>query len=171
MGAWLISAPVTRPSSLPYSAEELEKVLGAFEAIPLHRHYGLRFARAGDQPCVRFEVTRELAGGFDYLHGGVLYAALDIASAYTLVPRLRRGIQEKTVDVALSMIRSAKVGETVEILADVEHLGRSSAFLRVVARREGDGKLLARGQVTKTFVELDKLAAAEALERGELLSS
>lgn len=154
-----------------YTEEELDKVMTAFAAIPLHRHYGLRFDRSAGGPCVTFEVTRELAGGFDYLHGGVLYAALDIASAFTLVPLLRRGIQEKTVDVSLTMIRSAHVGETVELFAEVEHLGRTNGFIRVYARRKGDGRLLARGQVTKAFVELDKLAAADALARGEMLPS
>lgn len=156
---------------MQYTDEELDKVMDAFAAIPLHRHYGLRFHRGGTGPAVTFEVSRELAGGFDYLHGGVLYAALDIASAFVLVPMLRRGLQEKTVDVSLTMIRSAHVGETVEIFAEVEHHGRNNAFIRVHARRAGDGKLLARGQVTKAFVALDKLAAAEALGRGEMLPS
>jgi uncharacterized protein (TIGR00369 family) len=150
-----------------YTDDELETIAASFEAIPLHRHFGLQFGHASGGPVCSFEVTPELTGGFDYLHGGVLYAVLDVASAYALTRSLPRGVQEKTVDLSITMVRSAKLGDVVELFVDVDHVGRKNAFLTSRACRAADGKLLSRAHVTKAFVELDKLAAASALARGE----
>ncbi|MDB4942166.1 MAG: uncharacterized protein JWP97_1700 [Labilithrix sp.] len=138
---------MTTPSSLdPTRSERDELVLG----LPLHRQLGLAFDGRGPEGTVtHFVVTGELAA-FGFVHGGTLYALLDVTSFLALAPLLGEGEHAVTHDLHVSVMRPAPVGATIHLTARVVRRGKQIAFLE--ARAEWDGTLVATARVTKTIV-------------------
>ena len=119
--------------------------------IPLHRFLGVEL-RDRDDPSagIRFPVGRAAQNPAAMLHGGVVYALLDVASFLALLPHLGEGEHAVTHDVSASLLRPVRAGATVDVTATVLRRGRAVAFMR--AEATVDGQLVATGHVTKTVV-------------------
>ncbi|HET8704728.1 MAG TPA: PaaI family thioesterase [Pseudomonadales bacterium] len=86
------------------------------------------------------------------LHGGIMYAMLDVTAFVALATRLRQGQHAVSVDVHYAVLNGALPGETVEMEAQVDRNGSTLGFMRVEAYvRESDGnkRLIGTGHVTK----------------------
>ncbi|MGY1720356.1 PaaI family thioesterase [Blastococcus sp. SYSU DS0552] len=119
--------------------------------IPLHRFLGVELRDAGNPAAgIRFPVGPAAQNPAGLLHGGVVYALLDVASFLALLPSLGDGEHAVTHDVSASLLRPVAADSTVEVTATVLRRGRAVAFMR--AEATVDGVLVATGQVTKTVV-------------------
>ncbi|MGY2004151.1 PaaI family thioesterase [Blastococcus sp. SYSU DS1024] len=119
--------------------------------IPLHRFLGVELRDAADPAAgIRFPVGPAAQNPAGLLHGGVVYALLDVASFLALLPSLGDGEHAVTHDVSASLLRPVGADSTVEVTATVLRRGRAVAFMR--AEATVDGVLVATGQVTKTVV-------------------
>ena len=88
------------------------------------------------------------------LHGGILYALMDVAGLFALLPLL--GPKEKAVshDVHFSIMKAGKQGYAMEIRSEVVRRGKSIAFIRVEVWRvdKGEESICATGTVTKSVL-------------------
>ncbi|WP_104522990.1 PaaI family thioesterase [Blastococcus atacamensis] len=121
--------------------------------IPLHRFLGVELRDEHDPAAgIRFRVGTSSENPARLLHGGVVYALLDVASFLALLPSLGPDEHAVTHDVAASLLRPVSSGATVDVVATVLRRGRAVAFMR--AEATVDGVLVASGQVTKSVVPL-----------------
>jgi len=131
----------------PQSDARVQAVLD----IPLHRFLGVRLRDVHDPTAgIRFPVGEAAQNPARMLHGGVVYALLDVASFLALLPHLADGEHAVTHDVSASLLRPVRADATVDVTATVLRRGRAVAFMR--AEATVDGQLVATGQVTKTVV-------------------
>ena len=131
----------------PLSDARVQAVLD----IPLHRFLGVELRDELDPAAgIRFPVGESAANQAEMLHGGVVYALLDVASFLALLPSLQEGEHAVTHDLAASLLRPVAAGAIVELSATVLRRGRAVAFMR--AEATVDGALVATGQVTKTVL-------------------
>ena len=119
--------------------------------IPLHRFLEVALRDESDASAgIRFPVGPAALNPGQMLHGGIVYALLDVASFLALLPSLSAGERAVTHDVAASLLRPVAAGATVDLTATVLRRGRAVAFMR--AEASVDGVLVATGQVTKTVI-------------------
>lgn len=86
------------------------------------------------------------------LHGGIMYALLDVTAFVALSTRLRSGQHAVSVDVHFAVLNVAMMGEVVEMEAQVDRSGATLGFMRVEAyvREPAGGKrIIGTGHVTK----------------------
>ncbi len=133
----------------------LEEVRESVLAHPLHRACELELLHAEDgRSEVRFAVNDFTANPMGALHGGILYALMDVACFFAVVPSLPAEQQPVTVETHNSVLRAAMKGEQVVIRAQMDRLGRTLAAMRAEAlavNAEGNERLIATGSVTKAI--------------------
>ncbi|TYP88552.1 PaaI family thioesterase [Blastococcus xanthinilyticus] len=119
--------------------------------IPLHRFLEVGLREEQDPSAgIRFPVGPAAQNPAGMLHGGIVYALLDVASFLALLPQLSADEHAVTHDVAASLLRPVRAGAVVDLSATVLRRGRAVAFMR--AEATVDGLLVATGQVTKTVL-------------------
>jgi uncharacterized protein (TIGR00369 family) len=130
-------------------------VIDAILAAPLHRACELAVVRAVDgQSELLFQVNDFTANIQGKLHGGILYAMVDVACFMAMVSRLGPGQHGVTVDIQVSVLRPAALGETVVVRGRADRVGRTLANLRAEAWARGaDGveRMIGTGTVLKSI--------------------
>ena len=112
----------------------LEEVRDSVLAHPLHSACQLELLSAGEgRSEVRFAVNDFTANPMGALHGGILYALMDVACFFAVVPSLSTDQQPVTVETHNSVLRAALKGESVVIRARMDRLGRTLAAMRAEA--------------------------------------
>jgi acyl-CoA thioesterase len=116
-------------------------------AISLLRTLGIRLAEIGDSHAV-MDVTvgdchRNYLGG---VHGGLLAALIDTACFFPR-PLLPSGQAATTLDLNVSYVRAATVGDRLMARSELLHLGRRTASLAVRVTDQ-QGRLVAHGTAT-----------------------
>ncbi|RWS14032.1 acyl-coenzyme A thioesterase 13-like isoform X2 [Dinothrombium tinctorium] len=98
-------------------------------------------------------VSEEHANRSGTLHGGMTATLVDQISTLALTTvdesgdeNMQRGV---SVDMSISFLRPAKIGETIEVTANILKKGRTLAFLDVNICDKNSGKLIAKGNHTK----------------------
>jgi len=133
----------------------LEEVRDSVLAHPLHRACELELLSAGEgRSEVRFTVNEFTTNPMGALHGGIVYALMDVACFFAVVPSLSADQQPVTVETHSSVLRAAMKGETVVIRARLDRLGRTLAAMRAEAmavNASGEERLIATGSVTKAI--------------------
>ncbi|KAM6959425.1 acyl-coenzyme A thioesterase 13 [Aplochiton taeniatus] len=82
------------------------------------------------------------------LHGGLTATLVDVIST-TAIMYSERGAPGVSVDMNITYMNSAKIGEDVLITAQVLKQGRTLAFATVDLTNKATGKLIAQGRHTK----------------------
>ncbi|MDX1804339.1 MAG: PaaI family thioesterase [Alcanivorax sp.] len=134
-----------------------DQVVAEVLAQPFHRACELALLEAGDgRSEIGFavnEFTRNPAG---VLHGGILYALLDVGCFLAVMTRLNDDQHAVTVETHTSVLRAAQAGEQVVIRAAADRLGRTLAAMRAEAfavTPAGEERLIATGSVTKAVLQ------------------
>lgn len=128
-----------------------EPRLAAVIGHPYHQYLGLSdFGSADGEGSLRLTVTEQLVNPAGVLHGGVVYAVLDVV-AYTALSSLLTDKQEAaTHDIHVSIMRPAKAGDVLDFNAKVEKMGRNLVFIQ--SRASVNGKTVATARVTKSIL-------------------
>ncbi|XP_026144971.1 acyl-coenzyme A thioesterase 13 [Carassius auratus] len=82
------------------------------------------------------------------LHGGLTATLVDMIST-TAIMYSERGAPGVSVDMNITYMNAAKIGEDVLITAQVLKQGRTLAFATVDLTNKANGKLIAQGRHTK----------------------
>ncbi|GMT02401.1 hypothetical protein PENTCL1PPCAC_24575, partial [Pristionchus entomophagus] len=99
---------------------------------------------------VEFEVDERMTNHFGTLHGGCSATMVDVITTGALAAS-PRGVPGVSVDLHMTYLAAAKLGDTVQLDAEVIRAGRSMAFTRASLYRKPDMALLATGLHTKVF--------------------
>lgn len=119
--------------------------------VPLHRWLGLELADPADPRAgAVLPVGPRALNNAAALHGGLVYALLDVAAYLRLLPELSAGENAVTHDATSSLVRPVPEGARLHLRAELVRRGRTLAFLRSEA--VVDGRTVAFGQVTKSVV-------------------
>ncbi|XP_074843687.1 acyl-coenzyme A thioesterase 13 isoform X2 [Carettochelys insculpta] len=82
------------------------------------------------------------------LHGGLTATLVDVVSTAALL-YTERGMPGVSVDMNITYMSPAKIGEELLITAQILKQGRRLAFASVDVTVKGTGKLIAQGRHTK----------------------
>ncbi|XP_066530125.1 acyl-coenzyme A thioesterase 13 [Hoplias malabaricus] len=82
------------------------------------------------------------------LHGGLTATLVDVIST-TAIMYSERGAPGVSVDMNITYMNAAKIGEDILITAQVLKQGRTLAFATVDLTNKANGKLIAQGRHTK----------------------
>ncbi|KAG5842569.1 hypothetical protein ANANG_G00179020 [Anguilla anguilla] len=104
-------------------------------------------ASPGKVVC-EMKVEEEHTNRAGTLHGGLTATLVDVISTTALM-YTERGLPGVSVDMNITYMNAAKVGEDVVITAQVLKQGRTLAFATVDLTSKATGKLLAQGRHTK----------------------
>lgn len=128
-------------------------VIDAILAAPLHRACGLEVLKAlGGGSELTFQVNDFTANIQGKLHGGILYAMIDVACFMAMASCLEPGRHGVTVDIQVSVLRASERGAVVVVRGRADRVGRTLANLRAeafVRGADGGERLIATGTVLK----------------------
>tara|TARA_R100000789_G_scaffold58190_1_gene56179 strand:+ start:783 stop:1205 length:423 start_codon:yes stop_codon:yes gene_type:complete len=135
----------------------IEQIKDDILAHPLHRACELELVSAVDgRSEVRFPVNDFTTNPQGALHGGIVYALMDVACFFAAASKLPPEQHAVTIETHSSVLRAASRGEQVVIRAHVDRLGRTLAAMRAEAyaiNAEQQERLIATGSVTKAIVQ------------------
>ena len=95
----------------------------------------------------QWKVTEEQVNGFGTLHGGYTAFMVDYTTSAALEIMGADGKNAATVDMSISYMNAAKIGETVTMETEYNKCGSKLAFMEARLLNK-DGKLLATGKHT-----------------------
>lgn len=134
----------------------LENVREGVLSHPFHRACELTLQYATDGRAELGFLVNDFTGNPQgALHGGILYALMDVACFFAVLPALTDDQHPVSVEVHTSVLRAARQGERVLLRSQVDRLGRTLAAMRCEAfARDADGneRLIATGSVTKSIL-------------------
>ncbi|XP_017360728.1 acyl-coenzyme A thioesterase 13 [Cebus imitator] len=94
------------------------------------------------------KVEEEHTNKIGTIHGGLTATLIDNISTYALLCT-ERGLPGVSVDMNITYMSPAKLGEVVVITAHVLRQGKTLAFTSVDLTNKATGKLIAQGRHTK----------------------
>lgn len=116
-----------------------------------HRDCGLTLlARDGEGTVCRFAVNDYTVNPAGILHGGILYAMMDVTAYLAVLPTLGEGENAVSHDVHVSVLRPV-ADDHVDLHAHILRRGRGVIFIRIEAR-DAAGRTAAAATVTKSVV-------------------
>lgn len=74
---------------------------------------------------LHFTIREEMLNGFGIVHGGILFSAGDSAFAFACNSHGRLSV---ALDVTISFIKAAAVGEVITVIAQEVHAGNKTGF-------------------------------------------
>lgn len=120
---------------------------------PLHRHLGVSDAHSENgQGSFTFAVGDTTVNPADALHGGVIYLLCDVCAYLGLVSVFREDQEAVTHDIHVSVLRSAKRGDTVKMESRIIKKGKNLCFIDVSATVQD--QLIATARITKSLIKL-----------------
>ncbi len=131
--------------------DEQERLLARMEGFPLHQRLGFELIDARDGTArARVAVGPDVLNAGGVLHGGVLYAVLDITAFCAAVTAVPSNTNAATHDLHVSVLRASPPGAVLELSAQVQKTGKRLLFVDAEARI--DGVLVALARVTKSLI-------------------
>lgn len=138
-----------------YDADELDAFRARMVAQPVHRGLGATLVVHGPGTAVcRMPVDEGKDGGGGYLHGGFVSMAVEFTAWFVAIGLARRGQWPATLDLHVSILRSARIGSTLELRASLLTSTRSIAVVRVDVielRADGSEAVVGGATVTKAY--------------------
>ncbi|VVC41314.1 Hypothetical protein CINCED_3A023215 [Cinara cedri] len=111
---------------------------------------------AGNGQCIaELIVDKQHTNGYGTLHGGFTASAIDLFSGLALLthPSIVKDIDALnsgvSVNINVSYLAAAKIGDEVVINAETLKLGRTLAYLKVSLIKKENNVILAHGTHTK----------------------
>ncbi|XP_050527988.1 uncharacterized protein LOC126898084 [Daktulosphaira vitifoliae] len=122
----------------------------------------VKIISAGNGKCMaEMVVEKDHTNGYGTLHGGFTASAVDLFSslAVSTHPKVVEDIDSiprsgVSVDLHISYLASAKIGEEIVINADTIKLGKHLAYLEVIMSKKADNVIIAKGSHTKFVKEI-----------------
>ncbi|XP_046670639.1 acyl-coenzyme A thioesterase 13-like [Homalodisca vitripennis] len=109
----------------------------------------VKIISASDGRCTaELKVSEEHSNSQGTLHGGLSATIVDCVSTLALVTHKRQAVGV-SVDLHVTYLKGAAIGEDVIIEANTLRAGKTLAFLEVYIKKKGDGSLVAKGSHTK----------------------
>lgn len=115
----------------------------------------LKIVSGGEGKCVaelKVEEEHQNTGGT--LHGGMTATMVDIVSTLALMTNEKNPSPGVSVDLHVSYLKAAKLGEEILVEASTVKAGRNLAFLHVDIKNKATGDLIATGSHTKFVAQL-----------------
>jgi acyl-coenzyme A thioesterase 13 len=106
-------------------------------------------AAGGGHVRARLVVGRRVQNFAGGLHGGAIATLVDVVGTFAIVTADKDGRPGVSTDLNVSYCGPAIPDEAIVVEARVLRAGKSFAFVSVEVTREGDGKLVAQGRMTK----------------------
>jgi len=104
---------------------------------------------AGEGWCrAEFRVEPEHTNVAGLLHGGFTASLVDSISTLALLTHHRR-VPGVSVNLSITYLKAAQVGDEVVVAAAADKIGRNLAFLSVTLSQKGTNNVLAKGTHTK----------------------
>jgi len=100
---------------------------------------------------VEFVLREEHVNGKNTLHGGLTAALVDIVTARA-VGLTVKDVPMVSVDISVSYMLPAKLGEVVTIEAVCLKIGKNIAFTEATFRRKSDNAIIAKGKHNISFL-------------------
>ncbi|XP_075234358.1 acyl-coenzyme A thioesterase 13-like [Lycorma delicatula] len=109
----------------------------------------IKIISAHDGKCTaEMTVEEEHTNRNGTLHGGYTATIVDMITSMALVTN-KQAIAGVSVDMHISYLKSASLGDQILIEAKTNKVGRTLAFLDVVIKKKESGDLVATGSHTK----------------------
>lgn len=129
----------------------LQRRIEAVRQLALHRHLGLEIeAVEAGRARIRLPAGPAAANPMGVVHGGVLYALLDVACYLAAAPLMDGSEDAVTHDLHCSVLRPARADHNVVFEGRILRAGRSLIFGESTASAEGH--TVARATVTKSRI-------------------
>lgn len=110
----------------------------------------LKIVSGGDGKCVaEMKVEEEHQNYGGTLHGGMTATIVDIISTLGMMTHEKVTSPGVTVDLHVSYLKGAKVGEDILVEASTIKAGRTLAYLHVDIKKKDTNEIVARGSHTK----------------------
>lgn len=140
---------MTQPADLPgvrdLTPDQLLQTIGAFVgALPHARALNLRVdGVAHGRATLSMPWDQQIVGDprTGVIHGGAISALMDTCSGAAVLSHPDAGTVTATLDLRIDYLRSATPGQRITARAEVYHLARTIAFLRVIATDEDAGEV------------------------------
>ncbi|KAL3222596.1 hypothetical protein MRX96_028377 [Rhipicephalus microplus] len=108
----------------------------------------VRVVSAADGKCTaELTVNENIVNNLGTMQGSFSASLVDVVSTFALLTL--RGVANVSVDMNMSYVDKAVLGDTVLVEATTTKLGGSTAFLTVDIRNKKTGRLLVKGLHTK----------------------
>ncbi|KAF6216995.1 hypothetical protein GE061_001347 [Apolygus lucorum] len=109
----------------------------------------INIVSAQDGNCTaEMTVSEEHTNTNGTLHGGLTSTIVDVVSGIALVTHKNASVGV-SVDLHITFLNAAPLGEQIVIEAKTNKAGRNLAFLAVEIKKKSNGQLLAKGSHTK----------------------
>lgn len=125
-----------------------------FPGVPFHQHLGVEILEtADDYVKMRLPHKKELTGGGDAYHGGVVASLMDCAGSLACYcgHDLSKGFRGSTVTLTIQYISAAR-GENLIAEGQVNKRGKELIFSDVTITTENEGRLIAKGVLVYRLV-------------------
>jgi len=116
----------------------------------------LKIDEIGSGYCkLHYTVREDMLNGFSNMHGGILFSASDSALAFACNSHGRLSV---ALDVTISFLRRAEIGETLTVEAKEMYLGNKTGVYDIRTINE-QGELVAffKGTTYRTMKEVERL--------------
>lgn len=109
----------------------------------------VKLITASEGKCVaEMTVGEEHSNDFGTLHGAMTATLVDNVSTLALVTS-KREAYGVSVDMHLTYMKGAAIGEDIVITANTQRAGKTLAFLDVLITKKNGGDIVAKGSHTK----------------------
>ncbi|CAG9823331.1 unnamed protein product [Phaedon cochleariae] len=113
----------------------------------------LKIISAGEGKCTALlKVDEDHINPFGTLHGGLSATLVDTVSSWALLTHDNVIVNSVSVDIKMSYLKAAPLGQEVQIDADTIRVGKTLAFLKAYIKNKETGELLVEGSHTKFFI-------------------
>uniref|UniRef100_A0A023G703 Acyl-coenzyme A thioesterase 13 n=1 Tax=Amblyomma triste TaxID=251400 RepID=A0A023G703_AMBTT len=116
------------------------------------KHFdAVRIVSAGDGKCTaELTVNENVLNHLGTMQGSFSASLVDVISTYALLTL--RDVRNVSVDMSMSYVGKASLGDSILVEAAATKLGSTTAFLTVDIRNKETGRLLVRGLHTKQLL-------------------
>lgn len=127
----------------------ISSLIAVYPEIPFQKLLGIEIVEvSADRAVVKLPFRKELTGGGDAFHGGVIGSLLDLTGALAAWSGHdpARGIKASTVSMTTNFIAAA-LGTDVVASAHAVKRGKELIFCTIDIAESGSGKLVANGSM------------------------